>query len=431
MVKQNLLDYYNGIEKALAGHRYSVALSLLESMVIAGNAPWEVKSEIAQITESFGLLSHYAFSGADDPSRGEQLETLCSRVLTTATQLLRIPLIDDSHKLYYSVLRYQRSQPKRTISQLLESYKAKLNDFALRRLAGKAQEQSYLKEIHQLEKEIFEVVWTTYPFTGEDESALVGIAQDSSVSAEMLNLLASAVMLGALEYYDERRHVVLGRYYLAHRKDSDVKALCALMISLWVNRDRVYGTRFRKVFETMVEDSLWESDFRIVFLAMARTHDTKRITRTMTEDILPELVRLQPQIDKLMSEAEKMSDVGSMEENPEWEEMVGKSGLDKKLQALNELQMSGADVMMSTFSSLKSFPFFFELSNWFRDFNVDSVESDPHNDISQEVGAFITSAPMLCDSDKYSLLLCVQSMSSEQRRMMLGQLEAQMEQNSE
>lgn len=429
MVKHNLHDYYNGIEKALAERRYSVALSLLESMGVAGNAPWDVKSEISQIAESYGLLSHYAFSGADDPSRREQLESLCGRILTVATQMLRIPMIDDSHKQYFSVLRYLRSEPAESISKLLVEYRRRVNNLGLRKLAGKVHEDAYLKEIHQLEKRVFETVWTTFPFSREDETALVEACRDSAISAEMLNLLASAVMLGALEYYDERRHLVLGRFYLEHRKDADVKALCALLISLWINRDKPYGVRFHKLFDTMVEDSAWEADFRTVFMAMARTHDTKRITRTMTEDILPELVRLQPKINKLMSEADKVMDINNMEENPEWEDMVEKSGLGKKLQALNELQMSGADVMMSTFSSLKSFPFFSEPVNWFRDFNPDSI--DDSSSLPDDLNSFIASAPMLCDNDKYSLLLCVQSMGADQRKMLLGQMQAQMEQNAE
>jgi len=45
------------------------------------------------------------------------------------------------------------------------------------------------------------------------------------------------------------------------------------------------------------------------------------------------------------------------EENPEWQEILDKSGISDKLQELSELQLEGADVYMSTFSMLKNFPF--------------------------------------------------------------------------
>ena len=57
------------------------------------------------------------------------------------------------------------------------------------------------------------------------------------------------------------------------------------------------------------------------------------------------------------------------EENPEWSEILEQSGIADKLQELTELQMEGADVYMSTFSMLKSFPFFNETAHWFLHFD--------------------------------------------------------------
>ena len=44
-------------------------------------------------------------------------------------------------------------------------------------------------------------------------------------------------------------------------------------------------------------------------------------------------------------------------------------GITDKLRELGELQMSGADVYMSTFSQLKQFPFFRKISHWFYPFD--------------------------------------------------------------
>lgn len=68
------------------------------------------------------------------------------------------------------------------------------------------------------------------------------------------------------------------------------------------------------------------------------------------------------------------SDEEKDDTNPDWADAIEKSGLGDKLREMNELQLEGADVYMSTFSQLKSYPFFRDISNWFYPF--DKQQSD-------------------------------------------------------
>ena len=49
---------------------------------------------------------------------------------------------------------------------------------------------------------------------------------------------------------------------------------------------------------------------------------------------------------------------------------------------MNELQLEGADVYMSTFAALKSYPFFREVQNWFYPFS--KQQSDVIKQLKQE-----------------------------------------------
>lgn len=51
--------------------------------------------------------------------------------------------------------------------------------------------------------------------------------------------------------------------------------------------------------------------------------------------------------------------------NPDWEQAFEQSGLGDKIREMNDLQLEGADVYMSTFAQLKGYPFFREPHNWF------------------------------------------------------------------
>lgn len=48
------------------------------------------------------------------------------------------------------------------------------------------------------------------------------------------------------------------------------------------------------------------------------------------------------------------SDEENNDMNPDWEDAFEKSGLGDKLREMNELQLEGADVYMSTFAALKT-----------------------------------------------------------------------------
>ncbi|MDE7154851.1 MAG: hypothetical protein K2N79_01010, partial [Muribaculaceae bacterium] len=67
-----------------------------------------------------------------------------------------------------------------------------------------------------------------------------------------------------------------------------------------------------------------------------------------------------------------MADISELEENPEWMEVLEKSGVADRLKEMTEIQEEGGDVFMSTFSNLKNYTFFNEISNWFLPFPAES-----------------------------------------------------------
>ncbi|NLA81174.1 MAG: tetratricopeptide repeat protein [Chloroflexi bacterium] len=146
------------------------------------------------------------------------------------------------------------------------------------------------------------------------------------------------------------------------------------------------------------------------------------------EEIIPEMMKLSPIIGKKINLDEWMGETGIEEKNPEWQKIIDESGLSDKLQELTELQMDGADVFHSTFSNLKSYPFFREVSNWFLPF-------DPRNSALRNLftekgeGTSLIEAmfesSLICDSDKYSFCLSIMMMPENYRKMMIGQLGAE------
>jgi tetratricopeptide (TPR) repeat protein len=120
------------------------------------------------------------------------------------------------------------------------------------------------------------------------------------------------------------------------------------------------------------------------------------------------------------------------EENPEWQELLDESGISDKLKELSELQLEGADVYMSTFSLLKSFPFFSTFSNWFLPFDAQysAISELFKTDDKSLLSAFVNNNVM-CNSDKYSFCLSILQMPESQRGMLKQSFKMEAEQLDE
>lgn len=82
---------------------------------------------------------------------------------------------------------------------------------------------------------------------------------------------------------------------------------------------------------------------------------------------------MKPEIEKrIKGDFGQGVDPMDMEENPEWQDFLESSGIADRMKELSEIQEEGGDVLMGTFSQLKSFPFFYSPANWFRPFHADN-----------------------------------------------------------
>ena len=143
----------------------------------------------------------------------------------------------------------------------------------------------------------------------------------------------------------------------------------------------------------------------------------------MREDLMLNIMNMDPGlVSKLKGKG--AIDPMDLEENPQWQEWLNKSGVSKKMEELNKLQTEGEDVFISTFSHLKSFPFFNVMANWFLPFYpTHSSLDDSFPAESRKMVKIIKYAPFLCDSDKYSFCFSLASVPDSQKSAMMGQMD--------
>lgn len=421
----------NRVHDAVEKKRVSYALEQLESMAQSAMASWMLKDEINSLKEQFGYLRRYALDNIDDPERKAMFDRLLASIDRLSKSVVRESLIADSPRLYFSVLRYEQLQSDSSLSVLLPQLEDLADRMAMASLSPNpfgisAEIKNLHSEFERIARRAFDLVWVTYPLTVDDENSLMSFLNNERVRIELREHILSAVMLGALEYYDERRLKIMAKVYLSATPHIEIKALVALLISIWMQRDSLTNGTLNLIMDSLRERKEWSEDIKMAFLNLVRTRDADRITRTMNEELIPQMMKLRPEVFKKIRDVDAIDDISSLVENPEWDELISNSGVTEKLKELNELQSEGGDVMLSSFSSLKSFPFFNNVSNWFLPFYLEQGEvSRILGESAADLGEMIDALPVLCDSDKYSMVMSIETMPKESRRMMLEPLKMQ------
>lgn len=429
MTKNEIITKKKKVRNYLSQNRLKEAFDELKYMSESAMA-WEITDEISRLEESYRLMLNYTIQGVDDPSRMELYDGIVNSLSLLLNRIVRQLLSNEEPTLYYNTLRFERLRPNDSISNLIKSYceiVEKTSIFNLITSSGQSElPLDTIKEKERIEQRIFNRLWIIFPLSSEDEETLKSIMLSNEYSQSFQELLISALLLGAIEYYDSRRLKLLLFAYQNENQVVSVKAFVAILIIMYLYPQELNDLRIINQINSIKETSTWENDVKTAYLEFVRTRDTERISRKMQDELIPEMLKLRPDIYKKLNDTSGIIDISSIEENPEWEEMMNNSGITEKIKELNELQEEGSDVFMSTFSHLKSFPFFSEIANWFLPFSLGhSLVADTLGSEVSVIGNIIENAPFLCNSDKYSFLLSLGSIPVSQRQLMLSQFEQQ------
>ena len=396
---------------------------------------WKIVEETKQLEETYAFMLKYLTEGVADPSREELLGNLVNSLYRLTDEFAVSMMSKETPTLFYNIRRYS-SVTDNTLHGIIERYITHIEKaHGLDNLFNSSADET-------LENDLFNSIWTAFPLSKSDSDDLRRLLSDEYVPTNIIRLILSALTLGALEFFDKEKLDILLEIYSKYSSldtqdaiDISITSLVGIIFVLLKYRDRKLPLSTVRRFDSIKEQKSWQSDVKTVVLEIIRAKDTERINRTMRDEIIPGMMAMRPEIEKKLKDGDlPLEEFDGMQMNPEWEEMLRKSGISDKLKELNEMQMEGSDVFMSTFSHLKNFPFFTNVSGWFTPFSTGvtaiekMVEKTPE---LSDIAVLIETLPFLCDSDKFSMMFSVEMVPDGQRKIMLGQIQAQREQMAE
>ncbi len=382
--------------------------------------------EIASLEQRYFFMLRFMAQGHADPGMDAESRDILFRGRMLADMIYRDAVADDNSGLYYSVLRFRRLRPDETLASLAVDYLTELSSLGLD--SGALLDSGRREGIERLSRDIFNAVWTEFPLTEDDSEALENLISDPQIPLHDRENWISALWLGLLNFYDPARVELLAKAYMLPDKRLSIAALTGLSVACFRFRKRRLDDKSEQALATLADLPGWKSDLSAVVTELMRSLDTERITRKMKEDILPGMMRMSSQVMEKLKDvpSESPADIEALAENPEWDDIIHKDGMFDKLKEMNELQMEGADVFMSTFANMRSFRFFNDIANWFLPYTP--VHSSLAA-LSEGEGALLCDTfagiPFLCDSDKYAVLCAMAETPGAMRNQAMSRISSQ------
>lgn len=424
MTKKEIETKKNKINHLIDSQRLHDAFKELRSLS-RDLMTWEITDDIDRKEEGYRYMLKYAVSGVQDPGRQDMYRSLQESLRLLLDQLTRRAMRDETPTLYFSNVRTSKLNSLASIGELLRQYTDVSDKVGLADAAGG--NGQLIKDREKIETLLFNTIWITMPLTGADNEALAKAINDRGMGRDVKQLIISALLLGELNFHDPRRLNLLAEAYLTDDAQIAPVAMIALLIALYMSRDRYVDNSLVSRLKIMADNPHWAPDLRDAFLELVRARDTERITRKMNEELVPQIMKLRPEIARKLGMQGRQDAALDIDENPEWQELLDKSGISDKMKELFEIQLEGGDVFMSTFSHLKGFPFFNEIANWFQPFNATRSEVAALPAELQDLAMLLEGTPVFCNSDKFSFTLSLSSLGEAQRRMMREQMNSQID----
>lgn len=411
------IEIYDRIKAQIEAGSLWKAIALLR-ILIRKTGVTSLAPRLDEVENTYKYMTGYLLEGAVDPDRAQMYDRIVDSLHAINDSLLHDNLIDTDPRLYYSTARFYRMNPKE-ISALFEDYiRYESVDGIMRE--SEQTDPALLKKKERALGDLFDRIWISDDLSKSEGSLLAETLADKERPFELRSIIVAALFLALLQRYDRSKVSLL--LDIAESIDDEALAARGFIFALLILEK--YAARIDDDSELLARLELWQdsplaySRLRTAIHALLKAYDTDRLTREMNEEVLPTFMKLQPKMRKIFGDPSAVKNMTpeEMASNPEWEELLEKSGLQEKLQSLSEIQENGGDIMMAPFSGLKRFPFFNVVSNWFLPFTGRHSEFSQKDTVEMVMPFAEERDGVVCDSDKFSLILSLSMANADAMR---------------
>ena len=428
MTLETIIKLCDSIRRSVAEGNLVTPLRRLELYADKTSDP-RLADRLRRIHDNYRYMLKFMMDGSIDSSRSSMLGDIKDEILTITDRIERDTIARDSSDIFSETLR-NLPLSKRTLRETLSLVRNISANILLIRSAG-GNDASLQKALEENLSLAFNHVWTESG-SSEFQKLVSNAILSDDTGDQAAVLLINALILSLSGDFDRYKFAILLDVMEAEKSETlTARAMVGIMLALARHSDRVSGIPSLISRLEMLQDSLMAyRRLREILMAIIRTRDTDRVTDKMNREVIPEIMKLQPDMIRKMREAGDDIEA-ALEDNPEWQEMLENSSLGEKMREINDMQEDGSDLMMVAFSPLKQYPFFTPVSNWFLPFDINHSAITLSDEEKGMIRQMLEFNKGICHSDAFSLALSLTKMPENQRQMMTSQMAQQFEAHAE
>lgn len=440
MTDKELKIKYDSICQNLTERKLKPAFDKIEALIQETGLVIHL-DEWRNLEQTYSYMLKYTLEGIQDPERQKVYQKLIISAFQLIDKIKEEVLIKSSPSVQYEKKRgfvLNTTNIKALPGELEDYYlneelSSLVDDVELQKSAQKMDARSHQQKVVNL----FYHIWLANELNTIEQNAIRSVLKSELISLPYKSLIIASLLISLLRFFDEAKFILLFEAFDMEEAELNQRALISLLITIFKYDARLqFYNEITARLTLLLENSDFKKNFERVILQLIRSKETEKIQKKITDEIIPEMIKISPNLKDKINLDSLMDDSLGEDKNPEWERIFEDSpGLMNKMEEFSELQMEGADVFMGSFAMLKMFPFFSEFSNWFMPFFSDNPEIalmvDEKDDLNSRFLKAIDSAPILCNSDKYSFCFSIQNLPAENREFMAEGMNAEMAQFNE
>lgn len=412
----------------ISGHQLLEAFDEM-SIKLNGLNNWALSQAFDELNHTYTMMLEYIRRGQNDPMNNKLYTQVIQQAHALNDRITRQERLNNpKYEPYKNKL--QNLNPSVTLTNMfiaLESYWEQKK----RGFISDSQRDDQGRQHDTNLCNLFTLIWTSGAWSKSEAEQASELIYSDKIDPTDKALVISAVTLSVIEYFDERKLMLLFDAYLSSNDIVCQRALVGLLLSLIRHNDRLgdYSEVCSRL-SLYCENPEFINNAYDIFSQLQNSLDTDKVNERMRNEIIPNILKshnfrrtpigFEEIDDMLMGKDEKLS----FEEKKKRDE--NEDRLREQLTEMAQLQMDGADVYLNTFSHLKNTPFFSDIAHWFTPFSMDhpSVAHSKLATNSQlpKVLSLFLQAPVLCDSDKYSFCFILDTLPDNSQELMAKQL---------
>ena len=406
------MSFYEIYIPLIAKHNVGKALRAMKKTIAEDKLPGYIVARYEDVKNDYRLMQDVMMRGLRDDKIDEVYADITRKVYGASLDVL----IEEKVKRYSS-FAYARASAQQTeahpdaVRTVLEAY---VQDMAMMAFEPESTRKAKMEKLtadhHAYMKQLFNALLVAPMWNDRRAADFADLLLSPTIDRDDALLLVSAVMLATMNVNDPYKWDMLAEVYVrATDKVLKMRALVGWVLSL------PFDPRGPRLFpfvqeriKAMLADKttlkqMLDMQMQMLFCCNADA-DNEEIQRNIMPTLIKNTNLQMTRLGIVEKEDDPMKDI--MDPNTAERDM---EEMERKYRKMMDMQKQGSDIYFGGFSKMKTFPFFYDLCNWFAPFNAahpalgavrERLAGSTFLNNLMENGPF-------CDSDKYSFALAI------------------------